>query len=157
MVLAGVGQAYTTYVRLKVLLERLAGPWPKGHTLDWGCGCGRVTRWLLEDRMPDVAVVGADIDSVSIRWCREHLDRGRFEELPLHPPTSFDDQQFSVILGISVFTHLPEQTQFEWLKELHRISKPGALVLTTTHGQSALSPANGLGVARGINEALVTA
>lgn len=105
-------------MRLKLLLDRIAGGWPAGDTLDWGCGCGRVTRWLLDRLDAGVRVVGADIDPLSIHWCRQNLAGGFFERIPLHPPTTFRDEQFSVVLGISVFTHLKEDVQFEWLSEL---------------------------------------
>jgi SAM-dependent methyltransferase len=53
----------------------------------------------------------------------------------MRAPTSYDDHSFDFIYGISVFTHLPEDMQLEWLAELARIAKPGATLLLTTHGE----------------------
>ncbi len=47
-----------------------------------------------------------------------------------------------MVLAISVFTHLREQAQFQWLEELARIVRPGGLVLATTHGQGAVCKSN---------------
>ena len=41
-----------------------------------------------------------------------------------------------MIYGISVFTHLPEDIQFLWLNDLHRISKKNSYLILTTHGTS---------------------
>ena len=40
---------------------------------------------------------------------------------------------------MSVFTHLTEETQFEWLAELQRISAPGAVLLMSVHGGAAVA------------------
>jgi len=124
---------YTTFRKIKHVLTQVVGQWPEGETLDWGCGCGRVTRWLIDDDLPGVRVCGADIDPVNIQWCANHLGSAVFQDISLHPPTPFKDGQFSVILGMSVFTHLSEPAQFEWLQELRRISKPGGLLLMSVN------------------------
>ena len=49
------------------------------RVLDWGCGAGRVTRYLLGDT--PCAVTGVDIDADNIAWCPGFLSgrpvRGR--------------------------------------------------------------------------------
>ena len=42
------------------------------------------------------------------------------------------------IIGVSIFTHLREKVQFEWLKELHRIAKNDGILLMTVHGEEAV-------------------
>jgi hypothetical protein len=37
-----------------------------------------------------------------------------------------------------VFTHFREAMQLAWLAELARVSAPGAILLMTTHGQTAI-------------------
>lgn len=107
----------------------------KRSMLDFGCGVARVTR-VMAARHPAAAHCGGDIDSEAIAWDAENLSHvARFEVLPHRPPTPFDDAQFDFIYGISVFTHLPEDMQFEWLQELQRITMPGAHLLLTFHGE----------------------
>lgn len=129
---------YTSYVRLEALLRDLVGAWPAGRTLDWGSGCGRVTRWLINADLPGVTVFGADIDDENVRWSREHVPGAQFDTIPLHPPTAYPDGHFQVIYGLSVLTHLTEGVQFEWLHELMRILAPGGHALLTFHGAASV-------------------
>jgi SAM-dependent methyltransferase len=104
--------------------------------LDWGCGCGRSTRHFA--RLRAGRVTGVDIDEDNIEWCRSHLPFARFHVVPLHPPTPLSPASFDLLIGISVFTHLREREQFEWLAELQRISAPGAVLLMTIHADAAV-------------------
>jgi SAM-dependent methyltransferase len=103
--------------------------------LDWGCGCGRTTR-ALKARAPESALSGTDIDPEAIGWLAQNYGRfAEFRVAPHHPPTSYADAAFDLIVGISVFTHLPEDMQFEWLGELQRITRPGGYLVMTTSGE----------------------
>ncbi len=130
-------EGYTAYRRLARQLTEMHGAWPSGRTLDWGSGCGRVLRWLLDAELPGVDVFGGDIDAANVRYCRQNLTGVEFEVLLLHPPTSYESGMFQVIYGLSVFTHLQEDVQLAWLGELARISAPGATVLVTVHGDAS--------------------
>jgi SAM-dependent methyltransferase len=100
--------------------------------LDFGCGCGRVIRnWARLD----ARVAGSDLSGAAIDWCREHLAFARFETNGLSPPLAFADAAFELAYALSVFTHLPEAIQHDWLDELRRIVRPGGLVLLSTHGE----------------------
>ena len=103
-----------------------------GSILDFGCGCGRVVRnWAGLD----AAVAGSDLSGEAIDWCRENLGFARFETNTLAPPLAFDDESFDLAYSLSVFTHLPEAMQFEWMDELARVTQIGAHVIVTTHGE----------------------
>ncbi len=130
-------EGFTAFLRLQLLLKRLHGEWPQGATLDWGSGCARVTRWLVQAQLPEVEVHGGDIDAANVRWCQDSIDHANFQVLPLHPPSPYQDGQFQVIYGLSVFTHLQEDVQFAWLEELARIAAPGATLLLTVHGDAS--------------------
>jgi SAM-dependent methyltransferase len=109
--------------------------------LDWGCGCGRAARFV--SAAAPGKLVGIDIDADNIQWCAENIPEGRFLSSSPHPPTEFADETFDLIYGISVFTHLSEPDQGPWLAELRRISKPGAVVLMSIHGEIAFLRADG--------------
>jgi SAM-dependent methyltransferase len=53
------------------------------------------------------------------------------------PPSQYEDSEFDLILSYSVFTHLRREVQEAWLRELHRVLKPGGWFVTTTHGEFA--------------------
>lgn len=104
------------------------------QVLDWGCGCGRLTRYLTDY---PVAVTGTDVDADNVAWCARNLP-GRFETIPLHPPMPFADGSFDLAIGTSVFTHLTEPVQFEWLAELRRVVRPGGILLLSVLGDAAI-------------------
>jgi SAM-dependent methyltransferase len=131
-----IASGENTYQAFHALLENNGRSFSEFRTvLDFGCGCGRIIRGLKRAQ-PNIDFHGADIDAEAIAWLQQNYGKfGAFRPLPHRPPTSYEDGTFDFIYGISVFTHLPEDMQFEWLAELARIAKPGALLLLTTHGQ----------------------
>jgi SAM-dependent methyltransferase len=119
----------------KYLDEQLGRPLSMfKNILDWGCGAGRLTRYLGKLHGPKVS--GIDIDHDNIAWCKENISNVDFFEGPLSPPTKFPDKKFDLLFGTSVFTHLDEEQQFLWLQELARISAVGAVLLMTKIGPS---------------------
>lgn len=104
--------------------------------LDWGCGSGRITGFFSKfSGIPKVC--GCDIDMEAIAWCQEHLKPAEFSVNLPHPPTTYADRTFDIIISFSVFTHLSRQVQFSWLREMQRILSPGGLFLATVHGEFA--------------------
>jgi SAM-dependent methyltransferase len=101
--------------------------------LDFGCGCGRVTRWWGDF---SGQVAGSDVSTPAIEWCRANLPFGRFERNALAPPLVFDDESFDLVYALSVFTHLTADLQLAWRDEVRRVLRPGGLLLLTTHGRS---------------------
>jgi SAM-dependent methyltransferase len=102
------------------------------RVLDWGCGCGRLTRHLL-GRFPRVD--GCDIDAEAIGWCRQHLEPARFQHVAPDPQTAYEDAAFDLIVAGSVFTHLSRERQLGWLAELGRILATGGLLVASVHGE----------------------
>lgn len=110
-----------------------------GRILDFGCGCGRMSR-ALKTRQPQTEVFGTDIDPEAIGWLRNNLSHlADFRVAPHRPPTDYANGFFDFIFGISVMTHLPEDLQFLWLDELRRVTAPDGLVLLTTSGEKNYS------------------
>lgn len=107
--------------------------------LDFGCGPGGTLMAFGEKTSPGAKLFGTDIDASAIKWCSKYLKKGHFTINSNEPPMAFENNFFDIIFAVSVFTHLNEQYQFDWLRDLHRIAKPGALLLLTVHG--ALAPA----------------
>ena len=105
--------------------------------LDFGCGCGRIARHLLSNPEID-RFVGTDIDTALVSWCARHLP-GRWEASSLEPPLLLPEASIDVVVAVSVFTHLPQGLQRQWLAELHRVLRPGGLLLVSTHPPSHAS------------------
>lgn len=102
-----------------------------GTMLDFGVGCGRVARhWAALD----VDVHGCDYNPQLVAWCRSNLPHVTARVNGLEPPLPYNDEQFDLVYALSVFTHLTEHQQRAWIAELRRVTRPGGLVLFTTHG-----------------------
>lgn len=104
--------------------------------LDFGCGVGRVAIPLAE-RRPGKAY-GTDVDPTAIQFLNKHFDTLHAYVQNYEPPLHFESEFFDLIFSISVWSHLPANLQVAWLDEMHRIVKPGGLVMITTAGISHL-------------------
>jgi SAM-dependent methyltransferase len=105
--------------------------------LDWGCGCGRVLRrWA---GLPHTRICGCDIDPRMIEWCSDNLPFAEVTVTELTPPLPYDADTFDLVYAFSVFTHLTETLQHEWMRECLRLLKPGGHLLISTLGEYYLS------------------
>jgi len=114
----------------------------EGHEriLEFGCGCGRIMRWM-EELGDTRTLVGTDIDERAIGWAAKELPFARFDVNEGLPPTRYADGEFDLIINHSVFTHLDEHYQDRWLEELQRIAAPGGVLVLSTRGEHAFSRA----------------
>jgi SAM-dependent methyltransferase len=106
--------------------------------LDFGCGCGRMLLWM-ESAGSSGDVHGTDIDPEAIAWCRAHIPYVTAGLNGADPPLSYPDEAFDLVFNHSVFTHIDEARQDAWLTELQRVTRPGGLLVLSTHGETALS------------------
>jgi SAM-dependent methyltransferase len=104
--------------------------------LDFGCGAGRIARWLA----PDVIAAGgtfrgSDLNPRLSGWCAAHLP-GRYASNGLRPPLDVAGGSVDLVYAHSVLTHLTEATARAWLEELARVLRPGGLALLTFHDEA---------------------
>jgi SAM-dependent methyltransferase len=102
--------------------------------LDFGCGCGRITRWFSD--LPTVQINGCDYNGELVAWCDANLDFIQVARTGLHPPLPYTDESFDFLYAFSVFTHLSVELAESWIAELRRVVRPGGLVWFTVHGAS---------------------
>jgi SAM-dependent methyltransferase len=126
----------SAHTDLDVLERALAAPFrDRARILDFGCGCGRLLRRLV-DRAPESRITGCDTDANAVAWVQEALDV-EATVTDARPPLPFADDAFDLAIGYSVFTHLSEEYQDAWLAELRRVLAPGGVALLTVHGPIA--------------------
>ena len=102
--------------------------------LEFGCGCGRIMRWM-EELGRTRTLVGTDIDARAVEWAAANLPFARFDVNDGLPPTRYHDGEFDLVVNHSVFTHLDEHYQDLWLAELQRITSPGGVLVLSIHGE----------------------
>jgi SAM-dependent methyltransferase len=127
------GKAQTTYIR--ELLDDVGAPLSGMESvLEFGCGCGRLTRWW--SNLPGPEIYACDYNQELVDWCAAHLPFVRVLRNGVRPPLAYADESFGFVYAFSVFTHMSVELAREWLTELRRVTKPGALIWFTVHGRS---------------------
>lgn len=116
------------------LLRSAGASPPRRNILDFGCGTGRLLAgWHCDDRSR--TLVGVDVNEDLIRWNRSNLPGlARWEVAAPRPPLPISDRGFDFVQIVSVFTHLPLESQTAWLTEIRRLLAPGGVLLVTLHG-----------------------
>lgn len=116
-----------------------------GRWLDFGCGSGRLLVPLRRAGIEDLW--GVDVDRHAVRWLQRRYGRERFLVSPPRPPLPLPSASFDVILAVSVFSHMDEETQLSWLAEIARLLKPKGLLIASTHGRDLVVTRGDLGPA----------
>jgi SAM-dependent methyltransferase len=115
---------------------------------DFGCGCGRLARQLIQQVPRPRRYVGVDLHPVMIRWCQENLSphAGEFEfrhhdvahpirnpgeGKPATRPLEAEDDSSTLVIAHSVFTHLLEPHAEFYLSEVARILSPTGVFYST--------------------------
>ena len=106
--------------------------------LDFGCGCGRLARML---KGHPHKVSACDVDARHVKWVSQNLSYVDVIRTSVSPPLPYRDKEFDAITSISVFTHLTEKSQDEFLAELRRICASEGVLFLTVHGARALERA----------------
>jgi SAM-dependent methyltransferase len=110
----------------------------KLRVLEWGCGPARVIRYIPSYFGSEVEVYGTDYNRDTIGWCDQNIPGIAFSLNGLRPPLQFGEVFFDFVYSISVFTHLSEPVSIEWVNELYRIMRSGAIAVISTNGDRQL-------------------
>lgn len=104
--------------------------------LDFGCGYGRVLRFLLE-RVPPERVSASDVIAEGVEFCRSE-----FGVTALHSQPELASVQlgsFDFVYAVSVLTHLDERNSVDFLRLVGDSLTEGGIALFTTHGEWSLA------------------
>jgi SAM-dependent methyltransferase len=115
---------------------------------DFGSGCGRQARQMMQQRVPPSRYVGIDIHRGMVSWCQSHLSviNPNFHFLHqnvfnpgiapdndkrLTAPFPVGSGEFTLVNAHSIFTHLYEQQTEFYLREIERILTADGIARTT--------------------------
>jgi ubiquinone/menaquinone biosynthesis C-methylase UbiE len=105
----------------------VAAEWVSGNLLEVGCGEGRGIDWLL----PNIESYSA-IDKIAsvIEKLQEKYPTSKFYSGNIPPLSAFQDNSFDSVVSFQVIEHIEDDSLF--LKEIHRVLKPGGVAYLTT-------------------------
>jgi SAM-dependent methyltransferase len=106
---------------------------PGARALDFGSSSGRVARVLAAVR-PDVAWLGCDPNRAAIAWAAANLPVAEFFANEQEPPLPLASGTLDAAFGISIWSHFDEVAGLRWLAEMHRVLRPGGLLVMTAAG-----------------------
>ena len=114
---------------------------------DFGCGCGRVARQLIQQRPRPDRYLGIDVHRGMVEWCRKNLTPfapsfefvhhdvfsaglnpdGKSDQAPFPAPAD----SFTLVQAFSIFTHLTQAQTVHYLREAARILRPDGVLHST--------------------------
>jgi len=115
--------------------------------LDFACGYGRFTRFLIQE-MPPEKIWVSDIYANAVKFQTEYLGVSGIVSTG-KPENYLIDRKFDCILANSFFSHMPERTFTNWLQNLYDLLTPNGILMFSVHDQCLLPshiemPANGI-------------
>ena len=105
----------------------VAADYVRGDILEIGCGEGRGVSTLL-DRVNSFTAV--DKIKEAIDELQKRFPSGKFISMNLPPLTSLGDNTYDFVISFQVIEHIENDALY--LKEIHRVLKPGGMALITT-------------------------
>jgi ubiquinone/menaquinone biosynthesis C-methylase UbiE len=105
----------------------VAKPYVTGDVLEVGCGEGRGIELIIEQAKSYTAI---DKLEPVIQQLRGKFPGGTFFSGNIPPLSDFQDDAFDRVFSFQVIEHIEDDTLF--LKEIHRVLKPGGMALLTT-------------------------
>jgi SAM-dependent methyltransferase len=108
------------------------------NILDFGVGVGRLARMFKGFRGH---YTGADIDHELLAWTTKKLPWVTPMATMPRAELAGSAGAFDCVISVSVFTHMTEANSIFYLQSLLRVTKPGAILLLTVHGERALKRA----------------
>lgn len=124
-----------TVLRFLQLVERHGGnARTLGTVFELGCGTGRLIQHL--QAVEGLRLIGSDLNSEMVNWCRKNVPGGTFFKNEVEPPLTFlADDSVDLAYCYSVFTHIPLDLQKPWLEEFRRVLRPGGFLICTIAGR----------------------
>ena len=131
---------------LSQIVGQLFGDFPKiGRMLEFACGYGRLTRFLVE-QMPRERIWVSDVDPQAVDFERNTFGVNGFVAAR-NPADILCDEPFDFIFVVSLFSHLPRHAFGPMLDKLLSMLTPGGILAFSVHDEiwcpPGMMPADG--------------
>lgn len=137
--LALAKQSRSFYAKLRTSYQRHGNrSLAESCVLDFGCGWGRLTRYLLRDVTPG-QLYGCDPVEGILESCRANGVAATFAPSAFIPERVPFDERFDLVFAFSVFTHLSEVAHERSLLAIHRSLRPAGILILTIRPPGYLS------------------
>lgn len=130
---AAAGGLYEADLVVDALASAGVEPQQIHSALDFGCSSGRVLR-VLNAAYPEIEWHGCDPNEPAIAWAGANLTAIDFFVNADAPPLHLGDASLDLAYAISIWSHFEPALGLRWFEEMHRILRPGAHLVCTTHG-----------------------
>ncbi|MBE9225157.1 class I SAM-dependent methyltransferase [Phormidium sp. LEGE 05292] len=99
--------------------------------LDFACGYGRITRYLVQ-KMSTEKIWVSDIYAEAVEF--QKLQFGVNGIVSVINPNDYPvERKYDCIFVFSLFTHLPEKNFVSWLEKLYSMLSPNGILIFTVH------------------------
>ncbi|MEG5173898.1 methyltransferase [Microcoleus sp. B3-D7] len=106
--------------------------------LDFACGYGRFTRFLIQE-MPPERIWVSDIYANAVKFQTEYLGVSGIVSTG-KPENYLIDRKFDCILANSFFSHMPERTFTSWLQNLYNLLTANGILMFSVHDECLRAP-----------------
>lgn len=142
----------------RVDIDEQGSPWKEEHlsryyfirdkvagkiVLDIACGTGFGTELMLENNA--AKVFAADVSDEAIEICTKRISRFPSTKATCHKQDgtrmTYDSNFFDMVVSFETIEHIPDYMSF--LSEIHRVLKPGGLLVMSTPNALVTNPDGG--------------
>ncbi len=132
-------EAHVFYREIKAYCAYAGRPIRADTTLlDVGCGWGRMARLFMKDIRPE-ALFGVEQTDRFLMAARRANPCLTFFHNGLAPAVPLASGSTDVVTSWSYFAHVSEFFADQWMREIHRVLKPGGIAVITTQSRRFLA------------------
>ncbi|MBS1093661.1 class I SAM-dependent methyltransferase [Gluconobacter wancherniae] len=130
-----IHEAHVFYREIKAYCAYAGSPITSATALmDFGCGWGRMARLFMKD-IPPSQLFGVETTSRFLMAARRANPCLAFLESELTPPLPMQAEALDTVVSWSVFSHFDEFLAGHWVREFHRLLRPGGMFVFTTQSR----------------------
>ena len=116
----------------KILITKVLKRLPKGSSvIDLGCGAGVPISKFLSNK--GYKVTGIDFSTGMIKLARKNVPKGKFVRMDM-TKLKFKPNSFDGAVSFYAIIHVPREKHKKIYKSLHKILKPGGIILVNASG-----------------------